>query len=333
MLRNFQILTALLCAVAIAIPSHGQVPQTVSNDSAAQQIRAAEIAKRRALHVRGVSDRKPTEAEALAIAALRALMSAPPERALPLLERTLKQSQSDLVKARALFVLGQIDTPAARSLLLKNALELKGPLQLEAIRSVGIGGDTDSLKALTPIYTSGSTEQQGSVITALTIANAHTLLAELALQSKNSAQREEIVNRLAALGAVAELRKLATQGVTGVNLARAYAIAGDLESVLKIARNDPDSAARTEAIRSLGMLRSEQAKVELKTLYQSAKSPDEKAAALSGLLIAGDEAAVLSLYRATEVPTEKRELLRTLGVMGGDAALEAIDAALEGKAP
>jgi HEAT repeat protein len=297
--------------------------------------RQAAIASRRIRqhHASSISDRNPTEQEALAIAALSALMSVPPERALPLLERTLRLQKSELVKARALFVLGQIGTAPARSLLLKNATDLRGPLQLEAIRAVGIGGDVASLKALLPIFISGDSAQQESVISALTIADDRALLAQLAVMAKDPDQREMITDRLAAIGAVAELRQLASQGIAGINLARAYAIAGDVESVLKIARSDPSADARVEAIRSLGMIRKDEAKRALLGLYQNAKTPEEKAAARSGLLMAGDQAGVLSLYRATKDATEKRELLQTLGMMGGDAALEAIDAALDGKQP
>jgi HEAT repeat protein len=328
MTRKSQTFIAALCSLAMQL--HAQAPNAQASIIDEQ---ARNQAHRSSQQRASADNRKPTEAEALAIAALRALMSAPPERALPLLERTLRAQKSDLVKARALFVLGQIDSPAARALLLKNALELRGPLQLEAIRAVGIGGDVASLKSLVPIYLSGNAEQQESVVTALTIANNKALMAQLAVQSKNSEQREVIITRLAALGAVSELRQLAAQGVGGINLARAYAIADDLDGVLKIARTDADPAARLEAIQSLGILRNDGAKQALIEIYQSTKLSKEKAAALNGLLIAGDQAAVLKLYRAAQNAQDKRELLRTLGIMGGDAAIEAIDAALEGKQP
>jgi HEAT repeat protein len=250
-----------------------------------------------------------------------------------LLERTLRAQKSDLVKARALFVLGQIDTSAARAMLLKNATELTGPLQLEAIRAVGIGGDTLSLKSLLPIFISGDTAQQESVLSALTIADNRTLMTQLAIITKNPDQREQVTDRLAAIGAITELRQLAAQGITDINLARAYAIAGDLESVLKIARTDALATARVEAIRSVGMIRTDAAKQALVGLYQNAKTPEEKAAARMGLMMAGDQASVLRLYREAKGATEKRELLQTLGMIGGDAALEAIDAALDGKQP
>jgi hypothetical protein len=328
---NRSVITTL-CAALLSLNSFAQNP-TAQRQTQVSSARQTEVADRRMRHAASVSDRAPTAQEALAIAALRALMSAPPERALPLLERTLRAQKSDLVKARALFVLGQIDTSAARAMLLKNATELTGPLQLEAIRAVGIGGDTLSLKSLLPIFISGDTAQQESVLSALTIADNRTLMTQLAIITKNPDQREQVTDRLAAIGAITELRQLAAQGITDINLARAYAIAGDLESVLKIARTDALATARVEAIRSVGMIRTDAAKQALVGLYQNAKTPEEKAAARMGLMMAGDQASVLRLYREAKGATEKRELLQTLGMIGGDAALEAIDAALDGKQP
>ena len=55
-------------------------------------------------------DRAPTADEELAVAALEGLMAQPSDRALPILKKVLAGQQSTLVKRRALFVLGQIDT-------------------------------------------------------------------------------------------------------------------------------------------------------------------------------------------------------------------------------
>ena len=56
-------------------------------------------------------------------------------------------------------------------------------------------------------------------------------------------------------------------------------------------------------------------------------------AALEGRMIQGNEAALLEIYRASSDAQEKQAVLRQLTIIGGDAALEAIDAALQGKAP
>ena len=277
--------------------------------------------------------RVPTDDEALAIAALRALMSAPPERAVPLIERTLRLQKSDLVKARALFVLGQINSPAARTLLLKSAQELSGRLQLEAIRSIGIGGDSASIAALPALYTKGNTAVQGAVLEALLIADSKPMVMQLALTAKTPKQLEQVLNTLAAMGAVEELRQLGTRGVGGDKLVQAFAIAGDLTGLLNLARTHADSGLRAKAIRSLGIIGSTAAKAALLELYQNAKTAPEKSAALEGMLIAGDQKSVLTLYRNSKTTAEKREVFGTLTKMGGDAALEAIDAALQGQAP
>ena len=49
--------------------------------------------------------------EELKLAALEALMSAPPERALPIAERVLRGNGSDELKEGALFIISQIDRP------------------------------------------------------------------------------------------------------------------------------------------------------------------------------------------------------------------------------
>lgn len=277
--------------------------------------------------------RTPSDSEALAIAALRALMSAPPERALPLIERTLQLQKSELVKMRALFVLGQINSPAARALLLKNAKEMRGNLQLEAIRSVGIGGDVASIAALPSLYANGSVAVQEAVLQALLIADSKTMVMQLALTAKTSEQREPVLNTLAAMGAVEELRQLGARGIGADKLVHAYAIAGDLAGLLNIARTHADSGLRAKAIRGLGIIGTPAAKAAMLELYQSAKTAPEKSAALKGMLIANDQQSVLTLYRNSKTSAEKREVFGTLTKMGGDAALEAIDAALQGQTP
>lgn len=306
--------------------------QQHERDLAAQQRARDRVARDRA------RNRAPTDAEALAIAALQSLMSVPPERALPLIERTLRQQKSDLVKARALFVLGQINSPAARALLLKNAQELTGALQLEAIRSVGIGGNDASIAALPALYAKGSSQVQEAVLRALLIADAKAMVLQLALAAQSSAQLDPILDTLAAMGAVQELRQLGANGVGGDKLlrdklVRAFVMAGDLTSLLEIARTDADSAIRAKAIRALGMIGTPDAKSALLDLYQNAASAPEKSAALGGMLIANDQKTVLTLYRNSKTPAEKREVFATLSKMGGDAALEAIDAALQGQTP
>jgi hypothetical protein len=54
------------------------------------------------------------DTEQLRMAALEALISAPPEKALPIAAKVLRGDYSDALKSRALFVLSQIELPEAQ---------------------------------------------------------------------------------------------------------------------------------------------------------------------------------------------------------------------------
>ena len=61
------------------------------------------------------------DTDELRITALEALLMAPPERAMPIVQRVLAGDGSDEVKERALFVLSQMNTPEAQTLLIDTA--------------------------------------------------------------------------------------------------------------------------------------------------------------------------------------------------------------------
>ena len=88
----------------------------------------------------------------MALTAIEGLMSAPPERAMPILKKVLNGPQSPLVKKRALFVLGQLSHPDALTILVDFAKGPENPLKGEAIRAIGIGGNSKALAALSDVY-------------------------------------------------------------------------------------------------------------------------------------------------------------------------------------
>ena len=108
--------------------------------------------------------------EILKIAALEALISAPPERALPLVIKVLDAENTDEVKERALFVLSQIDLPEAQAKLLDIARSDDPELSSEAVRMIGIGGNAEALAGLQDLYSSGDEDLRAAVLEAYMIA-------------------------------------------------------------------------------------------------------------------------------------------------------------------
>lgn len=273
----------------------------------------------------------PSDDEALALAALEGLMSQRPERALPILKKVLSGSQTSLVKQRALFVLSQIHDPEAQAILIETTRSADPALRAEAIRNIGIGGDPKSLAVLSDVYKNGDAKTKRNVLEAWLISDSKNEVYQAALNAKTEEEANAAIRILGAMGATEELRKLGENKNAASGLVEAYAISGDLASLRKIAESDGNPARRSDAVRKIGIIDTEEARVALREIYTNAKTPEIKEAALNGMMINDDEQGVLALYRASKTTEEKRALLRTLSHMDSDAALEAIDAALGDK--
>jgi HEAT repeat protein len=272
----------------------------------------------------------PNDADELKMAALEALITAPADRALPLVNKVLAGNNSVDVKERALFILSQIDEPEAQSTLLRFAREESGDLQAEAIRMIGIGGDKETLASLGAIYQAGDREARDAVLEAYLIAGDKQAIFEIAANADNEGDFEEAVDMLGAMGARDELRELRSRAGMSDSLIQAYAISGDFETLRELALDGSDVALQTQAIEAMGIVGGDQVDTTLVEIYQGAASDEVREAALDGLLISGHDAGVLELYRASDSAAEKKELLEHLVMMGSDDVWNIIDAALDG---
>src|SRR5688572_31353366 len=148
--------------------------------------------------------RKPTEQEELALAAMEGLMAQPSERALPIIRKVLNGSQTTLVKKRALFVLSQIDGPEAEEILIQTSRSPDAALRSEAIRSIGIGGHDKSLAALQEIYAAGDADVKKQVLHAWMIAERKEEVYQAAVNAKSEDEAGEAIHMLSVMGAVEE---------------------------------------------------------------------------------------------------------------------------------
>ena len=239
--------------------------------------------------------------EVLKIAALEALISAPPERALPLVSKVLDADNTTEVKESALFVLSQIDLPEARARLMQVARSGDPELSSEAVRMIGISGDDDALAGLAELYKSGDRDLREAVLEAYMIAGDEEAVYAIAQNAANAEEFEEAAMMLGAMGATDKLRALSESTGYTPELIEALGIAGG------------DDVNRT-----------------LMSIYRDAETDEIREAALDGMLISGYDEGVLELYKESTDVNEKRDLLEMLSIMGSDLVFEIIDAALEG---
>jgi len=266
--------------------------------------------------------------EQLKIAALEALMSAPPERALPIAAKVLKSNSSNEVKSRALFVLSQIDHPDATTALVETAKSPDPVLKVEAVRMIGIGGDPEALAGLSEIYATGDTTAKEAVLEAYLIADDSNAVYQIAANTSNAQEFDRAVEMLGAMGAHEELRKLRTSAGASESLVNAYAIAGDVDSLRELALDSSNPELQVQAIHGLGITGSDDVAEVLFSLYRDSDAEDVKDAALQGMLIADLDEGVLELYRASQDAEEKRKLLEMLVIMNSDAVWDEIEKTL-----
>jgi HEAT repeat protein len=265
----------------------------------------------------------------LKIAAIEALMSAPPERSLPIVTKVLKGNASDEMKERALFVLSQIDRPEAQALLVETAQSADRDLRNEAIRMIGIGGDSSALAGLADLYTGGDADTREAVLEAYLIADDGDAIYEIAASARNAEEFEAAVEKLGAMGATQQLRALRTRVDMSEVLIEAYAIAGDTESLTELARDSSEPERQSQAIHGLGIAGGNDTDAILAGIYRGTDSPVVKDAVREAFLISGNDKGVLELFRESNDNAEKRELLETLVIMDSDAVWDVIDATLE----
>lgn len=271
------------------------------------------------------------ESEQLKIAALEALISAPPERALPLVSKVLAGSHSNEVKSRALFVLSQIDLPEAQSQLLDIARSGDNELRGEAVRMIGIGGNPEAIAGLADLYNSGDEEVRDAVLEAYMIADDSDAIFQIAANASDAEEFEEAVQLLGAMGAQDKLRELRNSSGFSEILIEAFAISGDADTLRELALDGSDPALQARAIEALGMVGGEDVDTTLMEIYRNTESADIRESALEGMLISGYDEGVLELYKTSDNVAEKRALLETLTVMGSDLVMDVIDAALTGE--
>lgn len=270
--------------------------------------------------------------EDLADIAVEGLLSAPPERALPLLKKVLQGNHSTRVKKRALFVLSQLGSDAALDVVIDAAKTSNDPeLRAEAVRMLGVSGENRAIERLRELYAqTKDANEKRQIIEAWLVADRKDLVLASARNEPDPSVRAKAVETLGALDAGPELKQLFDSTTDAGNrraIVQALGVAENTDALAQIAGDTklPDDLRR-QALQSLGVAGASDRLVQA---YRAATTPELREAALQGFVIAGDAEPVLELYRSAKSVEEKKALLRTLTVMGDDAAIDAIESTID----
>lgn len=284
-------------------------------------------AKALEIEIRGDAGQRPDPEEEsddeMKLYALNGLMASGSKQALPLVLKFLDGPHSAQLKGQALFVLTQSDSPEARKVLLEVARGTRHPeLQKQALESLGAAGDG---KALAEIYSVSNPAIKLAVLDAYMAAGAEEQIIAAARGEKEPAVRRKAIDLLGPIGAREELRRLYrdTDAATKMQLLDGLAVAGDIEALNGIARDEKEPGPlRRKAIEGLGISDSSQATTALKSLYTGSADPGLRDAALEGLFVQNNAKALIELYRGEKDQRMRREIVQHLSHMESPEAEE-----------
>jgi hypothetical protein len=138
--------------------------------------------------------------ESTKLIALNAIMTADPERGIPLVEGILKGNSTPAMKDRAMAVLTQSKSPNAQQAVAEYAKSGADPdLQVRAIRYVGRSGSKDTQQLLAGIYPNAADPRvKREIIRSMANSGAGDSLLAIARSEKDPALRNEAVHGMAA---------------------------------------------------------------------------------------------------------------------------------------
>lgn len=257
--------------------------------------------------------------EDLKLMAINSLMSADPDRAIPLLEGILKGNSAPKVKDRALFVLTQNRSARAQQILAEYAKGAGNPdLQVRAIRYIGMSGTNNAAQQLAGYYTASTDAAvKRQIIQSLMMSRGKDALFNLAKTEKDDGLRGEVIRQLGVMQATDQLSQLyasETSADNKIQIVRSMFIAGASDKLLDLVKNEKDMRVRDEAIRNYARTRAATPEA-LASLYAADSDPRAKREVVNGLFERGDGKLLVDLARKESDPGMKSYIVRRLGNM------------------
>ena len=188
--------------------------------------------------------------------ALNGLVDTAPDRAIPAVRELLKKSSSPRLRERALFVLAQSDSPAARDILAQYAKGGGNPdLQLKAVEYLGMHRRKENLPLLAEIYNANTDpEIKRRVLRAYASQREKEPILQVARTEKDPDLRREAIMMLGGMRAEPELMQLygvETDREVRRRIIHAVMAAKSPKSLVEIARKENDPELKREAVRML----------------------------------------------------------------------------------
>ena len=272
--------------------------------------------------------------EDLKLMALSGLMGSDPERALPILEKTLQGNVSGKVKEQALFVLSQSDSAAARALVERIARGSSNPdLQKKALRDIALFGNGKNHQLLSEVYASSSDlEVKREILHGFMMSGDRDRLATAAKAEKSSELRREAIQQLGIVGdqkTLAELYASESDRQIKEQILQGLFIGGAVDKLIELSRTEKDPESSISLSTDLGLTGAGKAGDALVAMYHSSSDRGVKGAVLNALFLQNNGKALVDIARKESNPELKKEAVQKLSLThskeGSDYLMELLN--------
>jgi tetratricopeptide (TPR) repeat protein len=260
--------------------------------------------------------------EDLKLLALNSLARSDPDRAVPILEKLLKDpGTAPELKENALFVLAQAHSAQARALLAQFAKGASNPdIQIKAIRYLSVFNRGENAGLLVEVYNSThDAAVKRAVLQGFMLSRDAPHLVTVAKTEQNADLRHEAIQYLGAMRAQTELEQLYnTESSPELKQAiiNALFISRDSGKLLEIAKNATDPNVRGAAIERLGLIRDDdKIPAALASLYFSSSDKTVREKVINALFLERNAQALVAIARKETDPEMKKKIVERLGLM------------------
>jgi HEAT repeat protein len=218
--------------------------------------------------------------EDIKILALNGLMQSDPERALPQVENLLKTSHSPRLKRQAIIVLGLNSSPRARQDLEQLARGGNPDLQLDAIRYLARGKDSNSGQLFSEIYAaSNDVNVKRAILNTYSVTKDKDRLAQIANTEKNPDLRNQAIRDLGEIDGQPEIWQIYQSETTPEGKATLLGYMGEngnLDKLVEVARTDKDPKVRMAAVHAIASQRAGNPGAALVSVYTAEQDQQVK---------------------------------------------------------
>ena len=262
--------------------------------------------------------------EDIKILALNGLMQSDPERALPQVENLLKTSHSPKLKRQAIIVLGLNSSPRARQDLEQIARGGNPDLQLDAIRYLARGKDSNAGQLFSEIYAaSNDVAVKRAILNTYTAAKDKERLVQIAKTEKNPDLRNQAIRDLGEIDGQPEIWQIYQSEPTpeGKTTLLGYMQEnGNMDKLVEVARTDKDLKVRMAAVHAIASQRAGNSGAALVSVYTAEQDQQVKRAIVDDLAPthngkAPNGKALVDLARAEKDPKMKLYIVNHLSNM------------------